>query len=716
MISSPLGGSGSYNYSTDGGQTWTPSASYTGTGFGPGTYDVQIQDANHLTCIVDLGSQSLQYLSALSATVTATQPSCNGTNDGKIMISSPLGGSGSYNYSTDGGQTWTPSATYTGTGFGEGTYDVQIQDANHIACIIDLGSQTITYPVALSATVSATQPGCNGTNDGKIAISAPSGGSGSYNYSTDGGQTWTPSASYTGTGFGPGTYDVQIQDANHSGCVVDLGSQTISYPATLSATVATTQPTCNGTNDGKITISLPSGGSGSYNYSTDGGQTWTPSASYTGPGFGEGTYDVQIQDANHTGCTIDLGPQTITYPVVLSATVAATQPSCNGTNDGKIVIGSPLGGSGSYNYSTDGGQTWVASASYGSTGFGEGTYDVQIQDANHPGCIVDLGPQTITYPVALSATISVVQPGCSGTNDGKIMISSPLGGSGSYNYSTDGGQTWTPSASYTGTGFGPGTYDVQIQDANHLTCIVDLGSQSLQYLSALSATVTATQPSCNGTNDGKIMISSPLGGSGSYNYSTDGGQTWTPSATYTGTGFGEGTYDVQIQDANHIACIIDLGSQTITYPVALSATVSATQPGCNGTNDGKIAISAPSGGSGSYNYSTDGGQTWTPSASYTGTGFGPGTYDVQIQDANHLTCIVDLGSQSLQYLSALSATVTATQPSCNGTNDGKIMISSPLGGSGSYNYSTDGGQTWTPSATYTGTGFGEGTYDVQIQD
>ncbi|MBS1915615.1 MAG: hypothetical protein JST87_05015, partial [Bacteroidetes bacterium] len=715
-ISTPSGGSGSYNYSTDGGHTWVLSSNYIGTGFGEGTYDVQIQDVNHPTCIVDLGTQTITYPIALSATVTVTQPSCNGTNDGKIVISSPLGGSGSYNYSTDGGQTWVSSEIYTGTGFGQGTYDVQIQDANHPACIVDLGSQTITYPIALSATVTVVQPGCNGTNDGKILITSPIGGSGSYYYSTNGGTTWTASGSYIGTGFGPGTYDVQIQDANHTGCVIDLGSQTISYPATLSATVAATQPSCNGTNDGTIVISSPSGGSGSYNYSTDGGQTWTPSASYISTGFAPGTYDVQIQDANHTGCTIDLGSQTITYPVALSATVAATQPSCNGTNDGTIVISSPLGGSGSYNYSTDGGQTWVASASYVSTGFAPGTYDVQIQDANHTGCIVDLGPQTITYPVALSATISVVQPGCNGTNDGKITISSPLGGSGSYNYSTDGGQTWTPSASYTGTGFGPGTYDVQIQDANHLACIVDLGSQSLQYLSALSATVAATQPSCNGTNDGKIAISNPTGGSGSYNYSTDGGQTWTASASFTGTGLGEGTYDVQIQDANHTACIIDLGSQTITYPVALSATVAATQPGCNGTNDGKIMISAPSGGSGSYNYSTDGGQTWTPSASYTGTGFGPGTYDVQIQDANHTGCVVDLGPQVLQYLSDLTATVAATQPSCNGTNDGTIVISSPSGGSGSYNYSTDGGQTWVASASYVSTGFAPGTYDVQIQD
>ncbi len=87
------------------------------------------------------------------------------------------------------------------------TYDVQIRDADHTACVIDLGEQVITYPVPLTATIVQDILTCNGTDDGTITISNPAGGYGTYEYSIDGGATWT--AGLTNTGLAPGTYDVQ---------------------------------------------------------------------------------------------------------------------------------------------------------------------------------------------------------------------------------------------------------------------------------------------------------------------------------------------------------------------------------------------------------------------------------------------------------------------------------------------------------------------------
>ncbi len=46
---------------------------------------------------------------------------------------------------------WTAGLTFTG--LAPATYDVRIRDADHIACVIDLGNQVIDYPVTLSATV-----------------------------------------------------------------------------------------------------------------------------------------------------------------------------------------------------------------------------------------------------------------------------------------------------------------------------------------------------------------------------------------------------------------------------------------------------------------------------------------------------------------------------------------------------------------------------------
>src|SRR5665811_2084106 len=697
-ISNPTGGYGTYDYSIDGGATWT--AGLSNPGLAPGTYDVQIRDAAHTACVIDLGNQVITYPVVLSATVANTQPTCNGTNDGSITISNPSGGYGTYDYSIDGGATWT--AGLSNINLAPGTYDVQIRDAAHTACVIDLGNQVITYPVVLSATVANTQPTCNGTNDGSITISNPSGGYGTYDYSIDGGATWT--AGLSNINLAPGTYDVQIRDAAHTACVIDLGNQVITYPVVLSATVANTQPTCNGTNDGSITISNPSGGYGTYDYSIDGGATWT--AGLSNINLAPGTYDVQIRDAAHTACVIDLGNQVITYPVVLSATVANTQPTCNGTNDGSITISNPSGGYGTYDYSIDGGATWTAGLS--NIYLAPVTYDVQIRDAAHTACVIDLGNQVITYPVVLSATVANTQPTCNGTNDGSITISNPTGGYGTYDYSIDGGATWT--AGLSNPGLAPGTYDVQIRDAAHTACVIDLGNQVITYPVVLSATVANTQPTCNGTNDGSITISNPTGGYGTYDYSIDGGATWT--AGLSNIYLAPVTYDVQIRDAAHTACVIDLGNQVITYPVVLSATVANTQPTCNGTNDGSITISNPTGGYGTYDYSIDGGATWT--AGLSNPGLAPGTYDVQIRDAAHTACVIDLGNQVITYPVVLSATVANTQPTCNGTNDGSITISNPTGGYGTYDYSIDGGATWT--AGLSNPGLAPGTYDVQIRD
>jgi hypothetical protein len=74
------------------------------------------------------------------------------------------------------------------------------------------------------------------------------------------------------TGLAPIPYSVQIRDKVYIACFNILGDQMISQPNILSAPVDKTQPTCNGTDDGIITISSPEG-SGSWQYSINGGTT-----------------------------------------------------------------------------------------------------------------------------------------------------------------------------------------------------------------------------------------------------------------------------------------------------------------------------------------------------------------------------------------------------------------------------------------------------------
>ena len=97
-------------------------------------------------------------------------------------------------------------------------------------------------------------------------------------------------------------------------CVVILnGSLRITEPPVGSEQLAKTNITCFGANDGTITISSPSGGYGTYEYSINGGGSWQLAGTYTN--LAPGNYDVRIRDAAHTGCVIVLNPAlTITEP------------------------------------------------------------------------------------------------------------------------------------------------------------------------------------------------------------------------------------------------------------------------------------------------------------------------------------------------------------------------------------------------------------------
>jgi hypothetical protein len=142
--------------------------------------------------------------------------------------------------------------------------------------------------------------------------------------------------------------------------------------------------TCNGINDGVINITNVSGGYGMYQYTINGGTTWSGSGWFTG--LGPGTYNVRVRDAANPACFLTINPAlVITEPAALNATVVRTNITCFGTGDGTIIISSPVGGYGTYEFTINCGGSWQSSGTF--TGLGPGNYNVQMRDASHPGCI-----------------------------------------------------------------------------------------------------------------------------------------------------------------------------------------------------------------------------------------------------------------------------------------------------------------------------------------
>ncbi len=109
--------------------------------------------------------------------------------------------------------------------------------------------------LVLDATVTSTNVTCNGAGDGTIILSSPTGGYGTYSYTVNGGVHMAGIRNFTG--LTPGTYDVRIRDAVHTGCVITLdGSSWILHNhRRFQLLLASTNVTCYGADDGTITIS-----------------------------------------------------------------------------------------------------------------------------------------------------------------------------------------------------------------------------------------------------------------------------------------------------------------------------------------------------------------------------------------------------------------------------------------------------------------------------
>ncbi len=199
------------------------------TGIPEGTYNWSVEDAS--SCAVYSGTLKVEGPEILTANVTATNVLCNGSSNGTITVSSPDGGSGTYEVST--GSNWfevTASSPYVFTGLAPATYSVQIRDAANTGCVIDLGDQIITEPSAILVTASSNSPVCPGNELNLTAVA--SGGTPEYTYSWSGPDGFNSTEQNpvisNATELASGTYTLLVTDAN--GCTGTGTTEVFIYP------------------------------------------------------------------------------------------------------------------------------------------------------------------------------------------------------------------------------------------------------------------------------------------------------------------------------------------------------------------------------------------------------------------------------------------------------------------------------------------------------
>ena len=569
-----------------------------------------------------------------------------------------------------------------------GDYKVRIEDSN--GCWTE-HRFTLFNPIRL--TTSYTNITCHNENNGIITVSA-TGGSGSFIARLYRSPFWmdgnflqsipfSQGDTISFSGLSPGNYEIRVVDAYDTDLYDESEIITIINPPLLVVTIPySTMPSSYNSLDGYITVSVR-GGTGYYRItlthleSEDAPLSYTLQlvddgyayASHTFRGLTAGLYSILVRDANNCTFVSD------TIPLIASihlTIISYTDITCHNKNDGIITV-TATGGSGrfiakQYYSPFTIGDTPLQQIDFLHSGYAlfdslsQGNYVIRVIDANDADWYADLYDKseiiTIINPLPLDVTISGAMPESYNSIDGRITVS-VSGGTGNYRI------TLTPfdgtpvlyfltaveneTVSHTFTGLAAGLYSVIVEDENYCTFVSDTFTLTAQINHEI---ISVSPVSCNGGNDGQIIVSAS-GGSRIFTARLYRDGIFFRSEDFTQVNNGvfdgliAGYYEVTVVDTDGASSQSTNVSDTITQPQPLTVTLEYTQPLAHDSQDGKITVRVGGGtknAQGGYNVTLDlNGHLFSPASHsidgdyvlYTFTGLGRGDYTINVRDGNN---------------------------------------------------------------------------------
>lgn len=527
-------------------------------------------------------------------------------------------GATTYSWSPGTGLSATTGATVTASPATTTTYTVT-GTANGCS---GTATQTVNV-VSFTATASSTNSTCTASDGTVTATPNPAG---AYTYSWNSAPVQN---TQTATGLPPGPYTVTVTGPN--GCTATANTTVTATNQVVNVPVPpTTAAICTSLN-GTATAN-PASGTAPYTYSWN---TAPVQATQTATGLASGPYTVTVTDAN--GCTgtanavvaLNPGNLTVSIPTVNDAT-------CNGTCNGSLIA-QPVGGTAPMN------TVWndpAAQSTLTASNLCAGNFQVIVTDAN--GCTANANA-TVAQPTVLSVNVTTTSA-CPGLSNG-TATATPAGGTPPYNVTWGGANPAAMAA---------GNYTVTVTDANG--CIITQ-NVTISNSNALGTTVTTTDVSCFGLNDGSATLTIS-GGTAPFNTNWNGAN---PNA------LASGNYTVTVTD--QIGCS-STSNYVINEPAVLTAAATVTDVLCNGGSTGSATLNI-NGGTNPY------AQNW---AGANPAALPAGNYSPIVTDANGCTVNVNL---TVNEPAALTIAVATTDATCATYTDG-TAIETVNGGIGPY--------------------------------
>lgn len=585
-VLSPIGGTGTLIYSVD-GVNFQSGTNF--SGLAASLYTVTVKDAAN--CTVTDTITVTEPNTIIASVASVINLSCFQSFNGSFAVSA-TGGNGNYSYSVNG-VNFFPSGNFNS--LTEGSYNITVKDGNNCT---GTTSVTLTEPAMITSTITTGNSTCGNANGTILAIAAGGSGTG-YTYSIDGGSTSNGTGSFSG--LIDSTYLILVTDG--SSCQEVFTAIISDSDGPIIAASTSTNVTCNGGNDGSITITSVTGGTGTILYSIDGGAFQASSVLNE---LSAGQHTVVVKDAN--SCTGEV-TVTLTDPSAFTIVLTGTDVTCYGGNNGSITVAA-AGGAGTLAYSIDG-INFQSPTTFNNL-LSE-TYTITVRDAG--GC-TGTNTVTINQPTEIILSAGALNVTCKGGSDGAINANA-TGGTGTIQYSIN-GSTYQGTGSF--TGLISGNYTVFARDA--AGCVV-VNNLSVTEPNLLVLSSVVSDVSCAGGDNGVIDIAI-TGGTTPYIYS------WSNLKKSEDVfSLSSGTYAISVVDANGCSLTNNITVTEPLNPIVINGTITDAS-GATKTN-GVIDITV-NGGTVPYTFNWSNGDVIEDISSLL-----PGVYVIIVTDANNCT-------------------------------------------------------------------------------
>jgi len=643
------------SYSWAGPNSFTSSLQNPGVNVG-GVYTVSVTGTNG--CVASSSTALTQNTVPPGAGATGGIITC--ANTSVTLTATTSGVQPTFSWSGPGGNSSQQNFTVSVAG----AYQLAVTDGiNGCVSTASAAVTSNTTPPVASATVPNNLNCLNAT----VQINGTASSQGPnfvYAWTTTNGNFVSGSNTLTPVVDMPGTYTLTVNNSVN-GCTSTTSVTVNQTPPVVATITGTTSVSCNGGTNGAAT-SGASGGNGTYTYAWSTGATTSAVSNLSA-----GTYALIITDGEN--CTASVSA-TITQPDLLVAGASATGETSAGASDGTATA-APSGGTSPWSYAWSSGGTTATIS-----GLAPGNYTVSVTDTNACSAI-----QTVTvnsFNCNLAPSISSINVSCNGANNG-IAWASVSGHTNPVAYTWNNGAT-----NDTITGLAPGSYTVQILDANNCPAALNV---SITEPASLSANATATGETSVGAQNG-TATAQPTGGTGAYLFVWSNGDSIAAL-----TNLAPGTYTVSVTDANNCTAIQSVIVNS--FNCAVSTSVTTVNVSCAGGSNGQATVTL-NGGIQPYTYA------WSNGANTaTAINLVAGTYTASVTDG--AACLASQTITILEPAPLATSVSNVLNVLCPEDQTGSAQVSAS-GGTQPYQISWPGGSN--------GQNLAAGNYAVSVSD